>query len=81
MAELVPPKAPATRPGIKFYEQARAAICIEDVGLSQWTSSTNTSGYIGVSPKRKRFGAALYLGNKKLYLGVFDTAEQEHTPP
>jgi hypothetical protein len=38
----------------------------------------NKTGFLGVSPNRGRFRAAIWLGGKYLHIGVFDTPEQAH---
>lgn len=38
----------------------------------------NSSGYLGVSPHRKKWAAKLVANGKKTWLGVFDTPELAH---
>ena len=38
--------------------------------------STNTTGYRGVSKKGERFTAQIYINNKKIYLGTYDTPKE-----
>lgn len=40
--------------------------------------SHNKTGFLGVSPDRGRFRAAIWLDGKNLHLGMFDTPEQAH---
>ena len=39
----------------------------------------NKVGVLGVTRAGKRFSAALNLNRRRIYLGVFDTAEEAHT--
>jgi hypothetical protein len=38
--------------------------------------STNTTGYVGVIRKRKKFAAMISINDKSTYLGTFDTAKE-----
>lgn len=40
--------------------------------------SNNSTGFLGVSPKRKRFEARIYREGSQIRLGIFDSPEAAH---
>ena len=74
-AKLLQPRPALTAAGAEAIRQA------EREGLTLATSSSSNSGYKGVTFKPKERSSKKYklevtIGGKKLYLGVFATAEQ-----
>ena len=45
-------------------------------GQKRKLSSANTSGYNGVSKKRKRFRATIWIDGKQKFLGTYDTPKE-----